>query len=307
MMIKNLKSVLGLLFVGITFVSSAQDAAEAPKATADTVKWERGFQSTLNASQVNLTNWSAGGENSLSATGSFNMYLNRKYKRSEWVNELKTAYGIIKQGDNKTVKSDDILDILSKYGYKTNGKWYYSALFNLKSQFDKGFKDPQTEEEIVSAFLAPGYVNFSLGMDYKPNKNFSLFLSPLSTKTTMVLDDDVDETQYGLDSAKTTRIELGANLSMSYRTTLMENVDYETRVNLYSNYLEQPFNVDVNWMNLLTMKVNKFLNVNILTELIYDDNINIKDKDDPEDSVGGPKTQFKEVISLGLTYKWDKK
>ncbi len=303
---KKIKSLLPL-FTFLLAVSAFGQVKVDSVVKVDTVSWEKGFKSTLNASQVNLTNWSAGGQNSLSATALFHMYLNRKKDRSEWVNELKTAYGIIKQGDLKTVKSEDVLDILSKYGYKTKSKWYYSALFNLKTQFDQGFKDPQKEVDIVSSFMAPGYISFSLGMDYKPNKDFSLFLSPVSTKTTAVLDDSVDEVQYGLDSSETFRSELGAYLSMSYRTPLIENVDYETKVNLYSNYLKNPFNVDVNWMNLLTMKVNKYLNVNVLTELIYDDDINILDDDDDTDDTGGPKTQFKEIISLGLTYKWDKK
>ncbi len=301
----SLNRVLVLAFLLFAGKLCAQDTAEKDQSLVDTVIWERGFNSTLNASQVNFTNWAAGGENSLSATALFHMYLNRKKDKAEWVNELKTAYGIIKQGELKTIKSEDVLDILSKYGYKTKSNWYYSALFNLKTQFDQGFKDPQKEDEIVSSFMAPGYISFSLGMDYKPNKDFSLFLSPISTKTTAVLDDSVDEVQYGLDSSKTFRSELGAYLSMSFKTTLMENVDYETKVNLYSNYLKNPSDIDVNWMNLLTMKVNKYLQVNVLTELIYDDDINIKDKDDVDE--GGPKTQFKEILSLGLTYKWDKK
>ncbi len=304
----KIKVITALLSVFVFTDLFGQEVKENKLATKDSIKWETGFKSTLNATQVNLTNWSAGGENSLSVTGLFHMYLNRKDDKSEWVNEIKTAYGIIKQGDTKTIKSEDVLDVLSKYGYKTKSKWYYSALFNLKTQFDQGFKDPQAEDkELVSAFMAPGYINFSLGMDYKPNKSFSLFLSPISTKTTAVLDDNIDEMQYGLDSSETFRSELGAYLSMSYKTPLMENVDYETKVNLYSNYLNNPFNVDINWMNLLTMKVNKYLNVNILTELIYDDDINIKDEDDDILDNGGPKTQFKEILSLGLTYKWDKK
>ncbi len=302
----KMKNVIAFLFVLGTSCLMAQNEDKEVE-IVDSVIWKHGFTSALNGSQVSLNNWAAGGQNSLSATGIFNMYLNRKKNKSEWVNELKTSYGIIKQGDAKTVKSEDVLDILSKYGYKTKSNWYYSVLFNLKTQFAQGFKDPQTEEEIVSSFMAPGYISFSLGMDYKPNKNFSLFLSPISTKTTAVMDDDIDEVQYGLDSAETFRSELGAYLSMSYKTSLMENVNYETKVNLYSNYLTNPFNVDVNWMNLLTMKVNKYLNVNFLTEVIYDDDIKIKDKDDDPADLGGPKTQIKEILSLGITYKWDKK
>ena len=157
----------------------------------------------------------------------------------------------------------------------------------------------------ISNIMAPGYLSFSLGMDYKPSEVFSLFLSPLSTKFTFVLDDDLSAAgSFGLDPGQKTRAELGAYIKMTFIKEILKNVTLETKIDFFSNYLDNPKYIDVNWDLLLTFKVNKFLSASLLTQMIYDYDIKFG-----EDTTGdgvydtfSAKVQFKELFGLGLSY-----
>ena len=94
---------------------------------------------------------------------------------------------------------------------------------------------------------------------------------------------------------------------MMYKTDLAENVGFQTKIDLFSNYQNNPQNIDVNWETLLTMKVNSWLSTTLTTQVIYDDDINIAR--DPEDiaaggPAAGPATQFKQALAVGLSYKF---
>jgi hypothetical protein len=296
------------------------DALSSDKQTfSDTAKWKVGGLISLNFTQVTLSNWAAGGESSLSATGIVNLHANLKKKKSSWDNNLDLGYGLIKQGDADLIKSDDKIDLTSKYGRFAFKNWYYSALLNFKSQFDKGFNEPGDSVKI-SDFLAPAYVLFAIGMDHKPNDNFSLFISPVTAKFTYVNDQFLadagafgvdaatfDDTGLKLEDGKKLRTEVGGYIKFAYnKADIIKNVGFQTRLELFSSYTNNPQNIDVLWDNILDFKINDFLSANITTTLIYDDDIDIEideDDDGVTDKVG-PRTQFKEVFGLGIAYKF---
>jgi len=296
----NWKSTFYLLF--LLFWSSLLTAQENEQ---DTVKnWKIGGVGSLTFSQVSFENWAAGGENSYTLNGILSLHANYKEGKSTWENSLDLGYGIVKQASRGVRKSDDKLELNSKYGYQTNSQWFYSGSFNFRTQFDQGYKyneDEGTKREI-STFMAPAYTLISLGMDYKPSDAFSLMISPVTSKTTFVLDDRLSSRgAFGVKKGNKIRNEFGGFVKITYNQDIWENVTLNTKLDLFSNYLDEPQNVDVNWEVMISMKVNEYLSANFNTQLIYDDNIKYVNARGVEK---GPRIQFKEVFGAGLSYKF---
>lgn len=280
---------------------------------ADTTsRWKKGFETGLGVTQVSLTNWAAGGDNSLAGNIFLNLTANYTKGRHIWDNNGQFVFGIIKNGEQGMRKTDDKIDLQSKYGYKACGKWFYSALTGFKTQFANGFDYKVSDSVVVSRFLAPAYLLLGLGMDYKPSDLFSLFISPVTGRLTIVNDQKLaDAGAYGVTKAEydtegnvlkhgaSTLVELGASVVADYKATIMENISMETRVQLFTDYLKNPENIDIDWRVMLVLKVNKYISANLSTNLIYDDNVKIVDKD----GNAGPRTQFKEVFGVGFNYK----
>lgn len=273
----------------------------------DTIKtWHCGGLLSLNFTQITLTNWAAGGQSSTAGVGIFNVFANYKQDNRLWENSLYMGYGMIKQKNNIAIKSDDRFELNSKYGIKKTETLYYSALFNFKTQFAPGYKYPNTTD-VISTLLAPAYLTLSVGADYKPNKDWSFFISPLTGKMTIVSDNLLSaQGAFGVDPGKKVRVEVGALVKIELKKELMKNVSLDTKVDLFSSYVKNPENIDVNWDLLLNMKINEFLSANLMTSLIYDDDIKIP-IDANNDGViekRGPRVQFKELFGLGLNYKF---
>jgi hypothetical protein len=279
-------------------------------AVADSGKvWTKGGVFQLNFSQVQLVNWAAGGYSSMSGLAQVNAYANKRKGLWAWDNSIIMAYGALNEEGRKTRKTDDRFEINSRLGREINGsKWYASALFQFRSQFTYGF-DKDIDSLRISNFMSPGYVLFGLGFDYKPSQNFSVYLSPFMTKTTFVTDqtlyyDNPDLTLYGVKAGQNTVFQLGAYANIFYTTPLAENITFLTRLDLFSNYLDKPQNIDVNWETLWTFQVNNWFAATINTLLIYDDEIDIVQNQDDGTVKVGPNTQFKQTLSLGLTMKF---
>ena len=274
---------------------------------ADTVKvWKFGGTGSVNFSQVSLSNWAAGGKSSASGTFLFNMFANYQKDKLSWENSLDLGYGLLKENGDESVKTDDKIDFSSKLGLKSKGKIYYTALFNFRSQFANGYNYPDRENEI-SKFLAPGYFTLALGFDYKPNDKFSVFASPLTGKMTVVTDDILSDTgAFGVDPGKKSRSELGAFVKAQLKQEIVKNVSLETKVDFFSNYIDKPENIDVHWDVLINMKINEYLSANLITNLIYDDDIDIQIDNDDDGVVDevGPRVQFKELFGVGLNVKF---
>jgi hypothetical protein len=311
-----------LIFSGKTF---AQDSL------ARDTSWKTGGVFNLNFNQTSLTNWAAGGENSIAANSLLNIFAKYKKNRCAWDNSLDLAYGLLKAGEKDIRKSEDKIDLLSKFGYDANNKnkWFYTALFNFKSQFTTGYEYPtDTTKMLVSEFASPAYFLFALGMDYKLKDYFSLFISPLTLKATIVNNEDLaDAGAFGVDKAEydpagirikageNLRTEYGAYLNAKFQKDVLTNVNLLTKLDLFSNYSEDPQHIDVNWEVLIAMKINKYLSASINTQLIYDHDVTIQEYDvvngfkipkiNPDGTpVAGPRVQFKEVIGVGLSMKF---
>lgn len=273
----------------------------------DTLKtWEVKGLVSLNFSQISLSNWVAGGQSSHAGVGIFN--LSAKYTRDNllWENTLDLGYGLIKEQDRETVKSDDKIDLNSKLGLKQSEKLYYSLLFNFKTQFAEGYKYPNTTD-VISNFMAPGYFTLALGMDYKPHKDLSVFFSPATARLTVVSDEELSaQGAFGVDPGENTRFEVGALLKFDINTEIVENVTLNNKLEFFSNYLEKPQNIDIRWDMMLNMKINDYLSANLITNLIYDDDIQVP-LDENEDGIiegTGRRVQFKEMFGVGLNYKF---
>lgn len=270
----------------------------------DTTGWKTETNLSIAFSQVSLTNWAAGGQNSMSVNGRYNGFYNYARKRMAWDNQIDLGYGLLKQGKTIWQKTDDRFELMSKLGYRLNEKLNGAALASFKSQFAPGYSKPEGGS-LISDLFSPAYFLGAIGVDLKKNENFTLFLSPLATKLTFVLNDSLsDAGAFGVEPGKKFRAELGGYIRMMWKHDLMKNVGLQTKLDLFSNYLKDPQYVDVNWEVLVMMKINKYLSVNINTLLIYDHDISIgKDtNDDGTPDNFGPRIQFKELLGLGLAF-----
>ena len=238
----------------------------------------------------------------------------KKVKRS-WDNSLDIGYGLLKQGKNEDFrKTDDKIDFLSKYGYEAFKNFYYAALLNFKTQMTPGYNYPDKTNKI-SDLLSPAYLLFALGLDYKPNGYFSAFIAPATAKFTFVTDQVLsDAGAFGVKPGEKTKSEIGGYIRVIYskndfKNEFLKNVSFTTKIDLFSNYLDKPQNIDVSWETLIAMKVNKYISVNFNTHLLYDDNIKVqfdKNKNGTIEQGEGvaSKIQFKEILGVGLSYNF---
>lgn len=274
-------------------VKDLQNAAGKEVKSAEKDGWKKGGTLIININQGSLSNWAGGGEqNTLGINGIFNYGINYRKGKNTWDNYFDLALGMQNATSySKFRKTDDRIDITSKYGYQVSKKWYAAALINFNSQALEGFNYGDTTNTKISNFLAPGKLLLSLGMDYRPNEHFSLFLSPLTTRWVFKKDPDFYPlAKFGVPALQKTYNELGAYLTAKYNVPLAKWATYTTRLDLFSNYKRKPQNVDVFFTNLLTMKFNKWLGTTISVDIVYDDDV-IK------------KIQLKEILGVGLTVK----
>jgi hypothetical protein len=296
------KYTLILLAIALSVSGFAQQSNDA-----DTL-WKYSGITSLNLSQLSLSNWAAGGDNSLSGNALVKLSADFDDGNRNWDNDLILGFGLIRTGSDPTRKSDDQIELSSKLGYKAGEKWFYSALLSFRTQFAQGYDNPGEDDRMkISNFMSPGYLNLALGMDYKPNKHLSLFISPISTKFTFVLDEDLSAAgTYGLDPGQTVRGEFGAYVKFAYKQEILKNVGLDTKIDLFSNYFDNPQYIDVTWDLLLTFKINDFLSASLMTQLIYDYDIQFgfDSTGDGEIDSYESRVQFKELFGLGLTYSF---
>jgi hypothetical protein len=266
--------------------------------------WKFDGTTALNISQVSLTNWASGGENSISGNSFVNLSLSYSKKKMTWNNDLEIAYGIIRQGEKEYVtwrKTDDKIDLASKVGVNAfSEKWFYSAMLSFKTQMDEGYNYPNDSVKI-SDFMAPAYLLFSMGFDFKDADHFSVLISPATGKMTIVNSTILaNQGAYGVEEGENTRLEMGGFIKATYKAEIMKNVKLSTKINFFSNYLEQPENVDIEWETLVSLKANKYVSANLKTHLIYDHDIKIED----ENGNAAPRMQFKEILGIGFAYSF---
>jgi hypothetical protein len=305
-----------IVFTQIAFGQVTEGEKKLRAQVSDTLQgWKKGGVITLNLSQTSLTNWAAGGQNSFALNGLLSVFANYKRNKSVWDNSLDIGYGLLKQGQSSGyMKTDDKFDFLSKYGHEAFKNFYYAALFNFKTQMAPGYKYPDVTNKISDIF-SPAYLLAALGMDYKPNAYFSAFIAPLTGKLTIVTDQNLsDAGAFGVTPGKKTLSEFGGYMRAIYskndfKNEFLKNVSFTTKIDLFSNYINKPQNIVINWETLIAFKVNKFLSASFNTQLIYDDKIKV-----PYDLNGNGTiepgegirslVQFKEILGVGLSYNF---
>lgn len=259
--------------------------------------------SGINLSQAAMTNWSAGGENSVAGTIYLNGTAVRKSGKWLWTNTLALEYGLTKVKSQGTRKVGDKIDFTTQLGYSAAEKWFYTAMADFKTQFANGYNyDGNEKGPYISKFMAPAYSNLSLGIEYKPKDYVSLYFSPAAGKFTFVRDDSLSNAgAFGVDPGDKFRAEFGAYLKGRLEKDVFENVKVITTLDFFTPYSKDFGNVDIDWDLIVSMKINKFMSATINTTLKYDDDIKTIDGDG---NPRGPKIQFKEVLGVGFSYNF---
>ncbi len=292
------------LFLFLLFApegSSAKVANDTTKTEAKEKAWSVGGKTSLTMSQSSYSNWAAGGQNSLSGVLSGSFRLKNTHKKLTWESVLDLAYGTLYQYENwDRRKTDDKIDYTTKLGYAASKYWNYTVLLQFKSQFDKGYMSYPVEDKnaYTSEFMSPAYLTFSVGMDYKPNKELSVYISPLSLRNTIVLNDTLSSKgAYGVTPGDHILSEYGAMVKATYQKTFFEKVQLKSKVELFSNLEHNPQNINVNVEVDIGVQTTSWLTTRLYTQLLYDDNIRVSEDE-------GPALQVKEVLGVGFSYSF---
>jgi hypothetical protein len=267
--------------------------------------WKLYGTGTVGFTQTAISNWAKGGESSLSLLLIGRYIANYSKNMVKWENMAEFRLGTFASKTRGVEKNEDRIELQSRAGYAAYKKWYYSAEFNFRTQVAKGYKYPDKVNPI-SAFMSPGYLTFSLGMDYKPNKNFSLFLSPLTSKTTFIRDTAlINPVNYGVPAGEKRHWEPGMIVKLNFHWPIVSDIIYDTRVEIFNNYNYTFQKLNLNWEQTLVMQVTPRIGLRVMTQLIYDYNVLFSIKDESGKEIGKePKWQFKELFTVGFNYKF---
>lgn len=302
------KLLLSILLLSIAFVSYSQDEETTTEEKKEGWKKTGSISFLLNQTAFNAE-WTGGGTSNIA--GNINLVYDANYKkgRLSWDNRFMGDYGLTQiKGEEFERKTNDRLEINSIVGYqlKEGSLWSYSFFANFRTQFDKGYDynddaNPVTRVE-TTRFMSPGYLQFGPGMLWKKSDNLKVNIAPATSRFifvdkrfTDVGNDPVaiaafnENPYFGVEANETMRFEFGASVSAYAKFQLMENISMENLLNLYSNYLDKPQNIDIDYTMNLVMKVNNFLSANVVFQAIYDDN-----------AVKG--FQIREVLGIGVNF-----
>jgi hypothetical protein len=310
--------IMLFLLVGSISILHAQKI----RTTKDTVFWVSKKTIGLDINQVAFMNWNAGGNSSIA--GLLRADFSKKYTRESvlWNNEISVRYGINKQDGRELRKTDDVFSMLSNFGYKKDptSNCYYSARFSFNTQFSNGYSYPNTDTPISKPF-APAYLFLGVGSEHNlKEKNLNFYFSPLTVKTTLVLDQRLaDLGSFGVNKAvydeagnliqkgKMTRNEVGILLSNFWKTPVYKNMTLENRLSLYTDYINKFGNIDVDWQIQLDMVVNDYVRANIGLHMLYDDDVKAKEQINGVQTTVGPKVQLKQGLGIGFVYIFKEK
>lgn len=310
-----MKHTLVYLTLSLLSLSAfAQDEAASERPAVEP-SWKTGGNGSFTFNQMSLKNWASGGQNNVNGTFLIKTFANYKSDKVTWNNTLDLGYGLTKYKGQDVQKSEDKLQLTSNYGYDAyKRKWYYSALFDFKTQFANGYKyDGSQIVDTISKFMSPAYINLSLGMLYKPSDVFSLYISPVTGRATVV-GDTIFAPDYGVDNGKHVRMEYGATAKLNIdKKNIVKNVDYYLNVVAFSNLAEHPENIDIDAETGFNLHVNDWLTALIKFNILFDDDIKYKEaytytNADGEEVSGtrtrGARVQFKELFGFGLAFHW---
>jgi hypothetical protein len=294
---------VNLLIITVLLGLSAYAFQSVPDTTRN---WKSKYESAVGFTQTSLTHWAQGGENSISVKAVLNIFKDYTKGKFTWNNYLGAAYMVQKQESTGWRKADDKLNLFTKAGMYAWKHWDYTGLLEYKSQFAKGYGYPN-DSVPISKFMAPGYFQLSIGLNYKPVDYFSVLISPIGARLTVVNDKTLsDAGAFGVKAGEHSLLQAGASLNALFKKDLMKNVNFMSKLDLFSDYLNNPQNIIVGWENNLLLKVNKYISVNLATMLIHDNNIPYIDPKDATKEPHGAKAQFMETLSVGFAYSFSR-
>ena len=262
--------------------------------------------------------WAKGGESSASILATFNYFVNYSKGKIKWENSLDTKLGFMyyfKKDESKPDassfhKNSDNFDLSSRLGVSAFKNWYYSTELVFKTQLLEGRRN-RYDTDIISAFLSPANLTFSIGLDYKPNKDFSLFLSPVSLRTTIVTHPKVSRTRYGLAEGENIKSRIGSYLKLEHNRKISNDISIRTKNNLFVNFgkneVDEPLwrkFPDIDSETTLNFKVNQFVTTQVNLHMIYDKDVKSEWQDKDGVLQKGPRLQLKQFLTLGFTYRF---
>jgi len=265
-------------------------------------KWKNSGNALFLVNQSSFSNWTSGGQSSISGTLKIDYNYNYSDNGWDWDTKVISNFGLNKiSGSDFLKKTDDRIEINSVLGKKFNndiiGRWSYSSFFNFQTQFAKGYRfgndangNPNRTEK--SRFFSPATIQLGVGMYWKKSKDLWVNVAPMTGKLILVnrrFTENLNENQtyFGVKKGGNSRFELGASVRSYYKSEIFENVTMENRLSLYSDYLDRPQNIDFDCTFNFIMKVNQYVSTNLIFQFVYDDN-EIK------------RVQVREVLGVGL-------
>jgi hypothetical protein len=288
--------------------------------SADTISyWTKKNKLGFDISEIAFVNWSAGGNSAVS--GLFKGEFLRIYAKEnrKWVNELLIRYGLNKQDGLGVRKTDDAIQLNSTFGYRkdTITNWYHSAKFNFNTQFTNGYAYPNTEK-VISRLFAPAYIFLGVGAENaNKEKKRVFYISPFTFKTTFVLDQNLaNQGAFGVNKAlydangnmissgKRSKTELGFLFTSFYKREIVKNITLVNKLSLYSDYINNFGNIDVDCDLSLDLVVNQYVKANIGARVVYDDDIKAKEEVNGTQVTVGPKAQLKQLLGVGIVYQF---
>lgn len=274
--------------------------------------WNTNGNFSILFNQISFNNWAKGGESSMSGTTLFKYKAKYDDSTHAWETNIDLAYGLINSDEFGTRKNEDNINIQSKYGHRATDNLAYTGLLGFQSQFYEGFNFPD-DSTVISNFLAPAYVLASVGMDWKPNEDWSIYLSPTTGRLTIVNDENLAaQGAFGVDPGKKTRMEFGAYATIRFRKEVFTNITVDSRLDLFNNFTDvrkdNRDRIDVNSETTIVMKVNSYISANIFIHMIYDHDVDVplfERVDGRRQQVGtGKRLQIKETLGIGFSYKF---
>lgn len=262
-----------------------QEKKEAPK------EWSVNGRMTFLFNQASFTNWTAGGENNVAGNIGVNYDFNYRNEKWKWDNKIIASYGSTHISNQGYRKTDDRFEYNSVLALNSTESWYFSFLTNFISQFSRGFDYSQDPKLEVSSVLSPAYLSFGPGILFRKNENIRVNIAPATSRFTFV--SRPFSGMYGVEEGKTSSYGLGLNMSAFLKFTLMKDVTMENIIAVYSDYLDNPENVDINHQANFNVGVNKYLSMNLTLHLISDAN-------------ASSKIQFRQLFGLGVNYTFHK-
>ena len=279
-----------VLLIALTIQIQSIYSQEVTQDSPPVSPWKKVGTFSFLVNQSSFDNWIAGGVSNISGAIGVNYDFNYSKANWSWDNKIIVAFGITKIKALDIQKSNDRLEWNSVLGKKAKGIWNYSLFLNFKTQFTD---DLNSETKGPTSILSPGYLQVGPGMLWKKSDDLKVNIAAATSKL-IVVDKELtlpDDAYFGVEEGNSVRYELGASIGAYYKFTLMENITMENILNMYSDYLEDPQNVDFDYTINIVMGINKYFSTNLAFQAIYDDN-----------AFQG--LQTRQMIGLGINYSF---